>query len=680
MGIAAGGNAEALADLATALTAAATRVDAVAGTAVRAAARLVGDCAGIRLVGEDDGYDTVTAHHPGPEQYQILAEILPGRGDDDRSAALRGSRTPLPPIRLDDDGFQRVAPLRYRPLFERAGIHTLLVCPLVADNTYLGHLTMARTVPGSGYTADEIDLAGDIAARTALAVTTAAAMQRLRRSEERYRRIVETTLDGVWQLDGQGLTTFVNDRMVAILGLPRQQLIGLSMRGFLDNAGQAQLPGRLAQRSDGHGEVYECRLIRADGTPIWVQISAAPISGDGAGRPPGLLCMVTDITERVTARDTRRQLDQLRRQDAVGQLAGGIAHDFNNLLTVIAGSAEILATDLDSDRPAHQLATQIVEAAARGADLTHQLLSFGRRSPHAQTVAMPQLLDGVRQLLTRAMGERIQLDVHTAPDLWPVHADRGQLEQALVNLATNARDAMGRGGVLTIEAANTVIEPGQLDDPGVAGRFVQLSVSDTGIGMDADGRQHAFEAFYTTKTASGAAGLGLSTVHSIITACGGHVWLRSEPGIGTTVNLYVPAVDQPATDSPGPAVDGPSGNGHILVVEDQPELAQLTRYLLQPAGYHVTVTTDAAAAIAALDTGTYPDLLLTDVVMPGMTGPELAATLRARHPDLRVLFMSGYTAGVLTPQGHLDNNATLLQKPFNRHTLLTAVAQALNHR
>jgi two-component system, cell cycle sensor histidine kinase and response regulator CckA len=679
MSVAPGRHAQALADLASALTAAATQIPTVLDTATRAAAELVGDCAAIRLGPRDGGESPLTAYHPDPDRTALLARILEAlldRADDEYAAAVREGGAP---VLLPSRAWDQTEPAGPVPIDHRVGVHAGLLCPLAADETQLGYLLLIRTDAASSYSGADINLARDIAARVSLALATARSVDRVRASEERYRRIVETTLDGVWQLDPDGVTTFVNERMASILGLPRADLLGLSVRGFLDDTGQTRLAERLDQRRRGEGEVYECRLIRATGSSLWVQISAAALV-DEAGRPAGSLNMVTDITDRVAARDTRRQLDQLRRMDSLGQLAGGIAHDFNNLLTVIAGSAEILAGTAEPDSPNHQLATRIVQAAASGAALTHQLLSFGRRSQHAHAVPVPELLEGVGDLLRRALGEHIRLNVITEPGLWPVHADRGELEQVLINLAANARDAMGRGGVLTIEAANTDIEPGELDNPSLSGRFVRLAVSDTGSGMTRDTRQHAFEPFFTTKGAHGAAGLGLTTVHAIVATSGGHLHLYTEPGIGTTVKLFLPAEPTPGgLVAPAEEAARAPARGNVLVVEDQPELAQLVRYLLAPAGYTVTVATDPAAAIVHVHTGLRPDLLLTDVVMPGMTGPELARALRTRNPSLRVLYMSGYTTGVLNPRGHLDEDSELLPKPFNRQTLLAAVAKALAH-
>jgi PAS domain S-box-containing protein len=673
--------AQALADLSSALTVVATCLDDVAHTAVRGAARLIGDCAGIQVVGDDGVHAAVAAHYPDEERFDVLTRLhperdqpdvfgpsAPGAGGQEWREALGGGPPRLLLHHPSRDQLQHLAPAVPVQLLDRVHASALLVCPLVVDDSYYGFLVLARTAPGEGYSTADVDLAAEVASRTAAAVATAVTVERLRASEERYRHIVETTLDGVWEIDENDATIFVNARMADLLGVPREELVGLSMRGFLDDPGQA----RLDKCRDGRSEVFDCRLIRVGEAPLWVQISATPLTGSA-----GLLCIVSDITERVAARDARRQLDQLRRQDAIGQLAGGIAHDFNNLLMLISGSAELLTEDLEPGSDDHRLASQIVTSAARGSELSHQLLTFGRRSPHVHKVIVTPLLEGVRQVLARAFGEQVTLEVRPEPDLWPIHADRGQLEQALVNLATNAREAMNRGGVITIAAANVVVREGDLDNAALAGHFVRLSVSDTGTGMDGDILSHAFDPCYTTKSARGAAGMGLATVRSIVTASGGHVVLESEPRIGTTVKLYLPVTDELSAAPPGVAAKATAPVGHILVVEDQPELAHLVRYLLQPAGYTVTIATDAADALSVLAAGLHPDLLLTDVVMPRMTGPELADKLRTSNPSLKVLYMSGYTAAVLAPQGHGEVGAALLQKPFNRHTLLNAVAKAL---
>src|SRR2546430_2131634 len=430
------------------------------------------------------------------------------------------------------------------------------------------------------------------------------------------------------------------------------------MSGFLDDRNRAALPRWLAECHEGDPTVHKTRLVRADGAVRWVQVAAAPMPGQH-GEPGGSLCMVSDITEQEQARGLKRQLDHLRRLDSLGQLIGGIAHDFNNLLTVIAGTAEVIAGGAEPGSEGERLSIEIAEATVRGRTLAHQLLAFGRGGGRLETVPVPDLLDSVTQLLRRTIGEHIQLNIDVDADVWPVRTERGPLEQVLVNLAANARDGMARGVWLAIRAGN-LVEPG---DGGEAGRFGRVAVGDTGGGMDRQPQQRAFDPFFTTKAP--AAGLGLATAASIVRSGGGHIRLQSEPRIGTTVELFLPAAERPAAAAPDAGPGNQHTGGHILVVQDQPELAQLIRYLLEPAGYTVTVATDPHAALTCLPEGVHPDLVLTDVVMPGMTGPELATTLRERHPGLRVLYTSGYAPAELGPQAHIDDDSGLIQRPVN---------------
>jgi PAS domain S-box-containing protein len=679
----AGSSSYALADLALALTRAATEVEAVLETAARAAAEMVGDGAAVQLLRDDGTYGGITAYHADADLSRHLADVLSHEGEqpvDAYSAALRATRRPVVLSPLTREWFQDLTAARHWPDYEHVGIAACVLCPLVVDNSYLGYLALARTTPGAGYPSAEVDLARDIAGELALALASVRSLERLRASEERYRRVLETIPEGVLQLDPDGLTTYANEPIAAFLGLPREHLVGLPMRGFLDNRGQAELPRWLAECREGHATVGETRLVRADGSARYVRLSMVPLPAD-EGYPDSSLCMVTDITDHVEVRGLKRQLDHLRRLDSLGQLIGGLAHDFNNLLTVVAGSADIIAAGVEPDSTPHQLATGIVNATVKGRTLARQLLAFGRGGgSRPEIIAVPDLLADIQPLFGRTLGEHIDLDFAVAPDVWPIRAERGPLEQALVNVAANARDAMLHGGALKVAAGNVVVEPGQLDDPALSGRFVRVQVADTGTGMDDATRRQACEPFFTTRAA--AAGLGLSTAASIVRAAGGHLCLESAPRIGTTVMIYLPAVDEAVEDAapagvasavPQKAPAGASGGGHVLVVEDQPDLAQLIRRLLEPAGYGVTVASDGRDAIMKVAAGLHPDLLITDVVMPGMTGPELAVSLREQRPDLPVLYMSGYTAAALGPQVSLDASSGMVEKPFNRQTLLAAV-------
>jgi nitrogen-specific signal transduction histidine kinase len=381
--------------------------------------------------------------------------------------------------------------------------------------------------------------------------------------------------------------------------------------------------------------------------------------------------MITDTTDHIDAKGLKRQLDHLRRLDSMSQLIGGISHDFNNLMTVVQGSADMIATTTAEGSPQHQMAKDIMDAVSTGRTLTHQLLAFGRTEGNRpEVIPIPDLLTDVQSLFSRTLGERIGLDLAFGPDVWPVRAERGPLEQALVNLAANARDAMLHGGMLRVAATNEVVEPGQLAEGAPNGRLVHMVIQDTGTGMSDETRRRALEPFFTTRPT--AAGLGLATAAGVVQGIGGYITLESQPRMGTTVHLYLPA----AEERPGPAVDRqhtPSVIGRVLIVEDQPEVAQLVQRLIAPAGYEITVATDALMAVSEVAAGAHPDLLITDVVMPSMTGPELAAALRTHHPDLPVLYMSGYTAASLGPQLHLDANSMLVEKPFTRSTLLGAI-------
>jgi PAS domain S-box-containing protein len=466
------------------------------------------------------------------------------------------------------------------------------------------------------------------------------------------------------------VATYANEPIGVVLGLPRQQLIGVSLRGFLDEQGRKELTRRLAECKAGRSTVGATRLLRADGSQRSVRISMMPLTGEH-GEYAGVVCMVTDTTDHIDARGLKRQLDHLRRLDSLGQLIGGISHDFNNLLTVVAGSADMIASTTAEDSPQHQLSKDIMNAVGTGRTLTHQLLAFGRTEGNrSEIIPIPDLLTDVQSLFSRTLGEHIGLDLAFGPDVWPIRAERGPLEQALVNLAANARDAMLRGGMLRVAATNEVIQPGQLAEGAPTGRLVHMVISDTGIGMSDETRKRALEPFFTTRPT--ASGLGLATTAGIVQGIGGYIMLESQPRMGTTVHLYLPAAEERRGET-GDRRSTHSVIGRVLIVEDQPEVAQLVQRLIEPAGYAITVATDALTAVSQVAAGGRPDLLITDVVMPSMTGPELANALRTHHPDLPVLYMSGYTAASLGPQLNLDDNSMLIEKPFTRSTLLSAI-------
>ncbi|WP_307875117.1 ATP-binding protein [Frankia nepalensis] len=429
-----------------------------------------------------------------------------------------------------------------------------------------------------------------------------------------------------------------------------------------------------------------------------------------AGESPVVSAAIRDVAERLKeqaegerwrAHAQRRrfeeQLHEARRLESLGQLAGGVAHDFNNLLAVVINYASFVAEEVaaaaaeyDGARWKAVLADveQIQRAADRATALTHQLLAFGQRETVQPTVlGLNEVVVDLEQLLLRAVGEHVRLRIRLAPDLAPVLADRGQLEQVLVNLAVNARDAMPRGGVLTIDTTNVdVDEEAAATRVGLTpGPHVRLRVGDSGVGIPEDLIGRVFEPFFTTKPKGEGSGLGLATVYGIIIQAGGHTEIASEQGVGTTVTCLLPATDEKAArvDTPVPVEDGGGRGGEtILLVEDEDAMREVTRRILVRNGYRVLTAPGAAEAIALVASRQRArepvDLLVTDVIMPGMQGRELANHIRALLPGIRVAYMSGYAHPVLTTQGRLDPGVVLLEKPFSERVLLATVRATLS--
>jgi signal transduction histidine kinase len=383
-------------------------------------------------------------------------------------------------------------------------------------------------------------------------------------------------------------------------------------------------------------------------------------------------------------RKSEDQLRQSQKVEAIGRLAGGIAHDFNNLLTIITGYCDLLLGRMTADAPMRREIDEVNKAARRAASLTRQLLAFSRRQ-----ILEPRVLDlnGIvretEKMLIRLIGEDIDLKILTAADLGRVKTDPGQIEQVLMNLAVNARDAMPRGGKLTIETANVDLDEAYAGTHVSVrpGSYVRLAVSDTGTGMDRDTLAQIFEPFFTTKGPGKGTGLGLSTVYGIVKQSGGNIWVYSEPGRGTTFKIYLPrvaqAAEQPARDRRPPRMS--RGTETILVAEDEAVLRELVRHILETSGYTVLVAADGAEAMATCDRHAGPiHLMLSDVVMPQMGGRELAERLAAVRPDMKVLYMSGYTSDAIVHHGMLKPGTHFLQKPFTPEGLTTKVREVLD--
>jgi signal transduction histidine kinase len=434
------------------------------------------------------------------------------------------------------------------------------------------------------------------------------------------------------------------------------------------------------QGRSGRFEVA-CRIRRHDGS--WAHITSYAKALQGAdGKTNRIVGAVLDDSPRSMLEN---QLRQAQKMEAIGQLAGGIAHDFNNILTAILGFAQLGSRRVDADHPARPDFDHIMRAGRRAEKLTAQLLAFSRRREvQPRTVDLNVTIEEVRPMLETLIGEDVEFRVITDPELWPATIDPSALEQVIVNLAVNARDAMPEGGTLTIETRNvTVPKARDVDSDSCprAGEHATLSVSDTGTGMDPETQARIFEPFFTTKQVGKGTGLGLSTCYGIVRQAGGQLNVESRLGVGTRFTVYLARADQPAHDRPA-HVEGPDslhGTETVLVAEDDPQVRELVVYTLRTHGYQVLEADGPEAAMtlaAALDTPA--DLLISDVIMPGCSGPRLAEGLRQHWPGLRVLYMSGYTANAIAERGGLPATTRILHKPFAAVGLLSEVRRALD--
>jgi two-component system cell cycle sensor histidine kinase/response regulator CckA len=510
----------------------------------------------------------------------------------------------------------------------------------------------------------------------------------LRKSEELYRRVVDSSHDVITLLAPDGTVRFASASAEGVLGYASAELEGKALGTLVhpDDLGFAQ--AAVGAALTGSSESTVARVRHRDGHWVEMEGIAGPVL-DESGQPEMILTISRDVTERRRAEERRAELEEQLRQsqkmEAVGRLAGGIAHDFNNLLTAIGGYGELALAALDEEheRPRHDV-EQILKSAARARDLTRQLLAFSRKQVlQPRVVSLNEIVDGLVPMLARLIGADIELVTRADEGLGVTKADPSQLEQVLLNLALNARDAMPGGGRLTIETANA-----ELDDEyasrhlGAApGSYVVLAVSDTGHGMTEDVRAQVFEPFFTTKGPTEGTGLGLATVYGIVKQSAGYVWVYSEPGHGSTFKVYLPRAADPA-ESTGPKREAPAparGSETVLLVEDEDVVRALVREILESFGYDVLEAPDGAAALETSSAHDGPiDLVLTDVVMPGMGGPELISRLRGKRPDAKVVFTSGYSEDAIANDGVLHPGARFLEKPFTAATLAETVRGALD--
>jgi PAS domain S-box-containing protein len=509
-----------------------------------------------------------------------------------------------------------------------------------------------------------------------------AAQEGLRRSESNFRSLVTNAPYGICRCDARGHLVDVNPALVTSLGYSSAaELVGRNLSTLYSDGQQwFVLADYLRTMQDFQG--LECEWTRKDGSTTAMRLSGRAIRDEA--KTVSFEIFIEDVTER---RALEQQLRQSQKMEAIGRLAGGIAHDFNNLLMVISGYSEFLLERLGPDPALRGPAKEISAASERATSLTRQLLAFSRKQ-----MLTPKVLDlnavitENLKMLTRLIGEDIDLVMIPGPELGAVKADPGQIEQVILNLAVNARDAMPHGGKLTIETANITLDEtyARMHAPVQPGDYTMLAITDTGVGMDTETQSRIFEPFFTTKGTKGT-GLGLSTVYGIVKQSGGYIWVYSEPGKGTSFKVYMPhvtvdevaaVIEQPAAQAAAPVE---AARETILVVEDETNLRRLTRQFLENQGYTVVEAPDGAAAvqICVAHQGII-HLMLTDVIMPGMNGRELAQRVAEIRPNMKVLYMSGYTENAIGHNGTLDAGITLLQKPFTLHALKAKVREVLD--
>lgn len=500
----------------------------------------------------------------------------------------------------------------------------------------------------------------------------------LEQANAKIRRMFEQSIDVICMVDRDGRFVDVSPRSVAVWGYAPQEMKGRSYRDFVHPDDLGPTDNQIAHLAQGADAIhFENRYIRKDGAVATIQWSSVWSSEDDL-----YFCIARDVSER---EESEARLRRTQRLEAVGKLTGGVAHDFNNLLTVILGGAEEIEEGLPEASPLRELAGTIRGAAERGADLTGRLLAFARQQPlEPRTVQIDGLLAAVDPILRRTLEENIDLQLVRCGGLWPALIDPGQLENAILNLCLNARDAMSDGGRITIETANVHLDRTYADAEGddlQPGQYVMIAVADDGCGMTPETSARVLEPFFTTKPAGQGSGLGLSMVYGFVKQSKGHLRIYSEPRHGTTVKLYLPrahaGVGAEAADVlPSPEI---GGTETVFVVEDDDSVRNHVETTLTRLGYRVMVASDGPSALAHLPEMPDFDLLFTDVVMPGgMNGRELAEAVRSQRPHVRVLFTSGYTENAIVHHGRLDSGVHLLSKPYRRKALAAKIRQVLD--
>ncbi|MBA3030454.1 MAG: PAS domain S-box protein [Desulfobacteraceae bacterium] len=513
----------------------------------------------------------------------------------------------------------------------------------------------------------------------------------LRQTEDRYRMVLENIGEIYFEVDLAGNYTYVSQYGYRAFGRERSDILSTQSRSYMTPKIAETITlafNRIYQTGEPMRQLqYETSF--PDGTPRFMAVSAS-LMRDRNANPVGFHGISRDVTQQKQAETEKaslvNQLHQAQKMESIGRLAGGVAHDFNNILSVILGYSELLLEGIRKGHPHFDGLTAIHLSAGRARDLTRQLLAYSRKQIlEMKAIDINTVVCGFEKLLRRMIGEDVELNMVLSESMLPVKADTTQLEQVLMNLAINAKDAMPDGGKLTIETGVVELDKAYTDrKPGVEpGLFAMIGVSDTGCGMESKVLENIFDPFFTTKSKDKGTGLGLATSYGIVKQHGGNIWVYSEPGEGTTFKIYLPLCDEKLEALPEPPQSQPKENGSatILVVEDEPSVREMSVKILKDRGYTVIEShhpLDAVAQAQAYE-GTI-HLLLTDVVMPQMKGPEVRAKIIETRPDMKVLYMSGYTDNVIVHHGILMDGIEFIQKPFSVNALLEKVQQVLKQR
>ena len=564
-------------------------------------------------------------------------------------------------------------------------LKNVLFAPLVIKGGTVGIISLANKP--DDFTENDIKIVRAFSDMAAIALSRFKNLDALREREARYRLVADNTIDCIWLMNMDLEFTYINSAIEKMTGFTPEEWIGSRLIDHCDTENFNKIADivmtALESLPDNHGLTFEAEMFRKDGMPIPVEITGKVLI-DETGQPIGFQGVTRDIIERKALEE---QLFLSQKMEAIGRLAGGVAHDFNNNLTPIVAVCDILLYELPPEDPLHNDLKEIQEAADRCTALTRQLLAFGRKQVfEIKTIDLNEVVSNMEKILSRTIGEDIDLKKSLYPDVGRIRADRSQLEQIILNLAVNARDAMPSGGKLTIETANVFLDKlyAHTHIAVSPGPYVMLAVSDSGHGIEENVKAHIFEPFFTTKEKGKGTGLGLATVYGIVKQSGGNIWCYSEPGKGTTFIIYLPRADDRSEkifserdlNIPFELLRGTES---ILLAEDEENVRKVTRRVLENQGYRVYDVKNGAAALE-IAKDTVFDLLLTDVVMPGMNGKELSDQLISIQPQTKTIFMSGYTDNAIVHHGVLTDGLPFLQKPFSLKGLCRKIRQVLDEK